>query len=513
MGQIDYDALARKYGGQAAPSSAQSAEKLDALATAVQGEDAGGPVRRFVSSAARTVLPSTTPSDYIEGPIRAVTHPLDSLALLLSAVKDAHVGTAEKAMERGGAVMRGDLSAIPEALGYGAATVFPLVGPAAAAAGEQIGSGDVAGGLGATTGLLSGSAVRPTVRATAGARSSARTTIATKADAMSRDRLADVMAPKVGPNKVRFGNQAAEVAPKLARETGMGAASREGLQAKVETKLAEAEAALDAAANARNAKKVYPTKPIIDDLKKKIGRRTAPTARAGGVKAGEDVVPAPNRARVAQIEQAIRELEQLGPYASYEALRRIREAYDGPAKAVYSPSMTADYLAKSGEKTGAADVTGVLREKLSAMDPRTAKANADYALYKSAADVLRATEEVQRTRPTVGRKMLTSAITGSVGTTVHPGVGTAIGLALGPIVDEALNAGLTTKIATARLLARYADAVRRNQSQQASALLSQMKAGLRAGRTGSVAAGRTQSAAHRPAQVAEQQEPERRYAR
>lgn len=41
-----------------------------------------------------------------------------------------------------------------EAAGHTLAGALPLVGPAAAAAGEQIGSGDVAGGFGASTGLL-----------------------------------------------------------------------------------------------------------------------------------------------------------------------------------------------------------------------------------------------------------------------------------------------------------------------------------------------------------------------
>ena len=466
------------------------------------GREAEGAVRNFVSNAARTLLPSTTPSDYVEGPLYAIQHPIESAKLVGSAIADAHRGTATKAMERGRAAMGGDLSAIPEALGYGAATVLPLVGPAAAAAGEQIGAGDVAGGLGPTAGLFAPSAARGAAQATTGVRGRMTEALANKADTMSTARLTDAAVPKVGANKVRIGNDFQKIAPKLAREEGLGAASREGLQGKIDIKLAEAEAALDAASNARNAKKVYPTKPLIDELKKRVGRRTAPSASAGGVKAGVDVVPAPNRARVAQVEQAISELEQLGPYASYEALRRVREAYDGPAKAIYSQSMTADYLAKSGEKMGAADVTGVLREKLAAMDPRTAKANADYSLYKTASDVLRATEEVQRTRPTTGRKMLTSAITGSLGSTIDPGVGTAIGIALGPLVDEALNAGLTTKITTARLLAQMADALRGNQPKRAQALVGQIRNVLQAGRKTSIGAGRVQSGHTAPRQRA-----------
>lgn len=49
-----------------------------------------------------------------------------------------------------------DEGRISEAVGHTLAGAIPLVGPAAAAAGEQIGSGDVSGGLGAGAGLLAG---------------------------------------------------------------------------------------------------------------------------------------------------------------------------------------------------------------------------------------------------------------------------------------------------------------------------------------------------------------------
>lgn len=52
------------------------------------------------------------------------------------------------------------------AFGHGLAGAVPLVGPAAANAGEQIGEGDVAGGLGSATGLLSTMAVPELMRGT-----------------------------------------------------------------------------------------------------------------------------------------------------------------------------------------------------------------------------------------------------------------------------------------------------------------------------------------------------------
>lgn len=485
------------------PNAGQSAPQQATAPPSAQPNAAS----RLINNYASTLLPSTTPSDYLTGPLYALQHPIDSAQLLGGAILDAHKATGAKAIDRGKAALGGDLKAIPEALGYTAATALPLLGPAAARSGEQFASGDIAGGLGTAAGLLTPSAISAARPAAGRLTATVREQLAAKADQMSTARMADVMAPKVGPGKVRFGNQAAKVAPQLAREEGLGAVTREGLQAKIDTRLEQATQALDAASNARDNTKTYPTQPIVDALKAKRGRYVA----AGTEPHGKlDVTPGPNAPRVEAIDAAINELQAMGPSATYESLRRIREAYDGPAKAIYNPSMTADYLKVNGQKLGAADVTGVLREHLAGMDPNTAAANADYALYKSASDVLRATEETQRTRPSVGRKMLTTAITGSLGSTVDPGVGTAIGIALGPVVDEALNAGVTTKITTARLLAQYADALRRHQPKRATTLLGQIQ-------TMGAATGRAKTgakvAAPRVADRQDQQQPERQYAR
>jgi hypothetical protein len=115
--------------------------------------DLGGAVGRFAGGLASSLLPSTTASDYIEGPLYALRHPIDSLGLVLGAIKDAHLGQASQAVDN---FRQGRYA---EAAGHGLASVLPVVGPAAAAAGEQIASGDIAGGLGAGVGLLAPSAL------------------------------------------------------------------------------------------------------------------------------------------------------------------------------------------------------------------------------------------------------------------------------------------------------------------------------------------------------------------
>jgi hypothetical protein len=60
-----------------------------------------GAVRRFLGGAAQMLLPSTTPSDYIKGPMYVARHPLDSLGLLAGAIKDAHAAQFQKAKTAG----------------------------------------------------------------------------------------------------------------------------------------------------------------------------------------------------------------------------------------------------------------------------------------------------------------------------------------------------------------------------------------------------------------------------
>ena len=211
------------------------------------------------------------------------------------------------------------------------------------------------------------------------------------------------------------------------------------------------------------------------------------TPQLSAVAIGKNVVPSPNAAHVAVIDQAISELKQLGPVARYDPIRTMRQAYDGPAKAVYSPSMTADYMKAQGGKLGAADVTGVLRESLAKWDPPTAAANAQYSLWRKADDVLQATVEVERTRPRVGRQIM-GRLTGTVlGGQAAGAPGAVAGYVFGPVVDTAAAAGATTQLATARMLGRLAEAVRKGDVQNVTRISSLLK---RMGTTAAAQVGR-----------------------
>lgn len=111
---------------------------------------------RFVSNAGAMLNPVTA----VKGIASAVAHPIDTAKAVYGMQAD-QFGKARDAFSEG---------RYSEAIGHGAAGVVPLLGPAAASAGEQIAGGDVAGGLGAGAGLLTGAALAgPAARAVGGA--------------------------------------------------------------------------------------------------------------------------------------------------------------------------------------------------------------------------------------------------------------------------------------------------------------------------------------------------------
>jgi hypothetical protein len=456
----------------------------------------GSPIGRFLSNAGSVLNPAAL----VTGLYNAVRHPQDT-AMAIGA-QQAEQGMQAVREFRGGNPSAG--------AGRTLAAAVPILGPVAAEAGEQIAEGDVAGGFGKGAGLLVPMGAPSAIRATAGAvrRVAPAGLKATAAGALEEGaaaRIADVMTPKVGPNKTRFANTAVKVAPDLVGEPAVaGGWSRDALHGKVGAKLEEAAAGLDEAANARMSARTFPTKPLIDGL---LERRRALTAEAvEGSKAipryaeqpgaggkptpagpvrdiqsgkmkptlprierpiGQDVVPAPNAARVAEIDRAIAELKELGPFTRYESIRRIREAYDGPAKAIYNPSMTADFLKAQGGKMGAADVTGVLRENLAKWDPQTAKANASYSVFKSANDVLEAAAEAERARPTMFRRTMTRVAGASAGG--------GIGLLIAEVSEQVASAGWTTKLKTAQAMGSLAKAIQRGDSGHVASLANQIK--------------------------------------
>lgn len=130
-----------------------------AIAQAEYGPSANSGVRGAVTAAAQAL----DPRRLMAGLGQAIASPLDTAQGLYRA-HEAQAGKAADAFREG---------RYSEALGHGAATALPLIGPAAANAGERIGRGDIGGGLGEGAGLIAslgapkvvGKAARATARA------------------------------------------------------------------------------------------------------------------------------------------------------------------------------------------------------------------------------------------------------------------------------------------------------------------------------------------------------------
>ena len=104
-------------------------KKIQAMEKAQNPEGSG--LKRFATGIASSLDP--------RGLIQAVASPVEALKGLVSA-RDEQAQKSGEAFGKGRYV---------ESFGHGMAAALPVIGPGAAAIGEQIGSGDVAGGMGA----------------------------------------------------------------------------------------------------------------------------------------------------------------------------------------------------------------------------------------------------------------------------------------------------------------------------------------------------------------------------
>lgn len=109
-----------------------------------------GAISRFASSFAQGLGMPSQMSDYVQGPLRAIEHPVDSAKLLYDAATQSMADTQAKGVQR--MQQPGIIPKAAGALQY-AEGAIPFVGPALSNAGEQFERGDVAGGLGSTAAL------------------------------------------------------------------------------------------------------------------------------------------------------------------------------------------------------------------------------------------------------------------------------------------------------------------------------------------------------------------------
>jgi len=446
---------------------------------------------RFGKGLAGSLLPSTTPSDYIEGPKYAAQHPVDAITLVLKALWDAQAGQAGKTVESAKGIanaptMGGKLGALAETLGHGAATVLPVLGPAAANAGEQIGSGDIAGGLGAATGILAPSAVAASGRLTAPLRESA----AAKLHGQAIEGIEKAINPTRKDTKV----MTARIAPEMLKRR-VKAGNLQKLEEMAGEKSAAAGAKVDEALTPYKADTVD-TMGVVDELEK------AKAAYQGKATDGRTVVNDP--ARVKAIQKLQDTLMEYGDDISVESMVQLRRNWDeivNAGKGFTTP--------KAGIKASAArSGRSALRDELKKAVPNLDKVNAEYSFWQTLEDVASASNERK-----VGQKgNLVSNIAGAGGAVVMEAVTPGSGLVKGGL-QAALGAKLASSFSkfvnspgyqmwSAVQKERLADALMAGDKARVQGLI---HAGAIATAKGSRAAGRLQSG--RPVPQAADAEP------
>lgn len=347
--------------------------------------------------------------------------------------------------------------------------LLPLIGPVLDKSADSAQQGHYAASAGDAVGLGL-SMFGP--QAVSEAATALRTTkpaqaVADAAQKGAVNRAVDVMAPQVGPNKVRFGNQVAKAAPDVLRQTS--ALTKGGLQTEVANNLDAAHGALDAAYDAVPNTRMYPTAPIIKSL-----QDAKANLQVSGI--GGKVTPAVRAARVGAIDQAIDEVKGLGSLVNADNLRNLKGAWGEGAKAVFTPAIAPDALKLKSAGAGWADANTALTNFLVDKHPELKPLNADVSLWTKASDAMQAAEEADRVRPKVGRTIMARGLGAAAGGAEGGGIGAAVGAVVGPLIESGLTAlSPTRKLFVARQLQALSDALRSGQATKAQALVNGLR--------------------------------------
>lgn len=418
-------------------------------------ETADAPDPNTVGTFASHVGAQIDPRAAVSSLSQAVQHPIDTL----QNIGAAQGGLFEKAKASYAA---GDhLTAARHFVDY----LLPLIGPVMDKAADSAQAGHYAASAGDAVGVgLSMFGPEGVTKAASALRATAPAQdIARAAETGATNRAVEVMAPQVGPNKVRLGNQAAKVAPEVLRQTT--AKTKGGLFAEVGNHLDAAHGALDAAYDAVPNTKMYATTPIVTRLE--TARDALTVSGIGG-----KVTPSVRAARVAAIDQAIEEVKGLGPLVNAENLRSLKGAWGEGAKAVFTPAIAPDALKIRASGSGWADANSALTQFLIEKHPELKPLNADMSLWTKASDVMQAAEEADRVRPKVGRTIMARGLGAAAGAREAGGWGAMLGAVVGPAVESGFAAlAPTRKLFVARQLQALSDALRTGQATKAQAIV------------------------------------------
>ncbi|HEY6991151.1 MAG TPA: hypothetical protein VH369_22330 [Bryobacteraceae bacterium] len=324
----------------------------------------------------------------------------------VSFANDALRAQIEQARQSAQSARQGDYS---EAFGHGLAAVLPLAGPAAAKVGEQIGSGDVAGGLGAATGLVAPFAAKPVIGAAGKlVPSGAGAKVAEVLNASAEKNWAKAINPTTKANKAIVQDV---VAPGLVQRKVV-ATSLDDLKSGALANMEKYGQQIDDFIDAHGSEGM-PSKPILDS----IDALRSDKSRAG-------VTPSVNKPYVQTLDDLRKDVEDLaaahGGTLTLEDVRWLRQQYDVPAAAKNAFALPP---AEGSKIAAITDVTNRIRGHIADTYPELAEANKEFSFWNKTHDVADATLIRSQGQKPPLTKTVAEAVGAGVG--AHGGFGTA----------------------------------------------------------------------------------------
>lgn len=409
------------------------------------------------------------------------------------------------------------------ALSEGIQAVVPMVPGVVGDISKDVGTSSVTGDwsapIGDALGLASTAAIKPIGRGIVNQAAKRAPAVASALDRMATKKLVKSMvASGQSSQRVAAGVKATEVAPDLLRDQvtlpngttvplpSMMAKTKVGFQDTVNTALKGAQAELNAAYDRIPEENMYPLKSLADAAKSKLGelmpkgRRTISAADVGAL-ADEDldalradktaklnadgsytvsteIEPGSRTTRAGIVKEGLQNLADLGDSASMKNILNLVKSWNEGAKQIYTNSSVPNATELRAQGMGYADLERVGRKWMAEKHPELVGVNAKYHLLQTASDVLAATDALETVRNSGTPQVLTrEAFGGGAGALVStatghsPITGAVVGMMVAPVLDAAINSGVTTQIGVARMMAKMADAIRKGQPALAQAAL------------------------------------------
>jgi hypothetical protein len=422
--------------------------------------DLGSPTGRFLSNAGAMLNPISA----LMGLLGAVRHPINTAM---------DIGRAQ--VDQGQqAITAGKEGRYSEMAGHGLASLLPILGPAAAAAGEQIGSGDVAGGLGTGAGLLATMGAPAAIR---GARKVASPLLNKAIPALEASANADVttaLNPTRHRTKVKTERIASEVRQRgitgdIEEVKGLAKDQRHAVGERIDQELT-----------------IRHDVPVeLQPVREALLREEASTHNLVTQPDGTSKKVVHNPRKQAQIDKVKDILNDYGDTMTTEQAVALRKTWDDVVaraggydeKASNQFGVTLDDASEAGVKR---KVAGAMRKQLAEANPDITAINREFKFWADLDDVASAT-----TSRRVGQKRnLTKQImrAGTMATGAASGTGIPGAILAGEVAAraEALFGSTKWKLASAQMKTKLADALASGDRDRIAAAIGRITAGVNA---------------------------------